>query len=222
MLFAQSGNYISLKQRTEILENNNKLTKELDIFYDNNKYTITKYYYSEPEYIMVANVFGEIKTYYPTKNEVDFKQISEMSTKKSLIYYFANNFTEHLGLADEGFSLISNTFEDPYYVTQWNAPSALSGIETVKMVFDNGLPIYSEYNANKKKVLKKIYYTNYNDFSKFRLPAKIIEISYLPTGDSIISRTVFSDVKISSSPENSYFNFKIPENAKPLNAVEEK
>jgi hypothetical protein len=221
-LFAQSGNYISLKQRIEILENKNKLTRELDLFYDNDKQIITKHYHSNPEYIMVVNSLGEIKTYYPAKNEVDFKQISGMSSKKSLIYYFANNFTEHLGLADEGFSLISNTFEGQYYVTRWKAPSILSGIETVKMVFDNGLPIYSEYKANKEKILRKIYYTNYNDFNRFRLPSKIIEISYLPTGDSIISQTVFSDVKVSSKADNTYFNFKIPENAKPLNAVEEK
>jgi len=221
-LFAQSGNYISLKQQTEILENKNKLTSEIDLFYDNDKQIITKYYHSHPDYLMVVNALGEIKTYYPTKNEVDYKQISEMSSKKSLIYYFANNFTEHLGLADEGFSLISNSFEDQYYVTLWKAPSILSGIETVKMVFDNRFPIYSEYKTNKEKILRKVYYTNYNDFKRFRLPSKIIEISYLPSGDSIISRTVFSDVKVSSTADNSYFNFKIPENAKPLNAAESK
>jgi hypothetical protein len=145
-----------------------------------------------------------------------------MSSKRNLIYYFANNLTDHLGLADEGFSLISNTFEDRYYVTLWKAPSILGGIETVKMVFDNGFPIYSEYKANKEKILKKIYYLSYNDFARFRLPSKIIEISYLPKGDSIISRTAFSDVKVSSTADNSYFNFKIPEDAKPLNGGESK
>ncbi|MFW6246227.1 MAG: hypothetical protein ACOC13_02125 [Tangfeifania sp.] len=163
---------------------------------------------------------GEIKTYYPEKNEVDFKQISELSSKRSLIYYFVNNSTEHLGLVDEGFSLESSNFEDQYYVTNWKPPSVLSGLANVKMVFENGFPVYSEYQANKENTLKKIYYTNYKDFERFRLPMKIIEISYKPSGDSIISRTVFSDVNISSVANNSYFNFKIPENAKPV-AVEE-
>ncbi len=221
-LLAQSGSFISLKQHSEILENKNKLTSEIDLFFDNDKQTITKYYHSSPDYIMVVNALGEIKTYYPTKNEVVYKQITEMSSKRNLIYYFANNLTDHLGLADEGFSLVSNTFEDQYYVTLWKAPSILRGIETVKMVFDNGFPIYSEYKANKEKILKKIYYLNYNDFERFRLPLKIIEISYLPSGDSIINRTVFSDVKVSTTADNSYFNFKIPENAKPLNAGESK
>ena len=221
-LHAQSGNYISLKQRTEILENKKKIANEVDLFFDNNKQIITKYYHSSTEFIMVTNSLGEIKTYYPESNEVGYKQITELSSKRNLIYYFANNLTDHLGLADEGFSLSSNTFENQFYVTLWKAPSVLKGIETVKMVFENGLPVYSEYLANKKKILKKIYYTNYKDFTQFRLPLKIIEISYMPSGDSIINRTLFSDVKVSSSADNKYFNFKIPDNAKPLGAVKNK
>jgi hypothetical protein len=216
-LTAQSKNYISLKQHTNILENKNKLTNEIDLFFDNDKLTMTKYYHSSPDYIMVVNALGEIKTYYPSKNEVVYNQISEMSSKRNLIYYFANNLTDHLGLADEGFSLISNTFEDNFYVTLWKAPSIMRGINTVKMVFDNGFPIYSEYKTNKETILKKIYYLAYSDFERFKLPSKIIEISYLPSGDSIINRTIFSDVKVTSTTDNSYFNFKIPENAKPLN-----
>ena len=42
-LFAQPGNYISLKQRTEILENKNKLTTDLDLFYDKDKLNIRKH-----------------------------------------------------------------------------------------------------------------------------------------------------------------------------------
>lgn len=216
-LTAQSKSYISLKQHTDILENKNKLTNEIDLFFDNDKLTMTKYYHSSPDYIMVVNALGEIKTYYPSKNEVVYKQISEMSSKRNLIYYFANNLTDHLGLADEGFSLISNTFEDNFYVTLWKAPTIMQGINTVKMVFDNGFPIYSEYKTNKETILKKIYYLAYSDFERFKLPSKIIEISYLPSGDSIINRTVFSDVKVTSTADNSNFNFKIPENAKPLN-----
>lgn len=215
-LRAQPGSYISLKQHTEVLEKGNKLGTDIDLFYDTNRQIITKYYHSSPDFIMVANSLGEIKTYYPAKNEVDYRQIPEMSSTRNLIYYFANNLTDNLGLADEGFSLISNSFENQYSVTVWKAPSILSGLETVKMVFDNGLPVYSEYKANKKKITKKIYYTGYQDFDRFRLPSRIIEISYRPSGDSVISRTVFSAVKVSLSAEGPYFNFKIPENAKPI------
>ncbi len=215
-LNAQTGNYISLKQQTEVLENKKKITNVVDLYFDNNKLIITKYYHSLPDFVVIANSLGEIKTWYPGSNEVAYKQITELSSKRSLIYYFANNLTDDLGLAEEGFNLSSNTREDQFYVTLWTAPSILKGIATVKMVFENGLPVYSEYQANKKKILKKIYYTNYKDFTQFRIPLKIIEISYMPSGDSIINRTNFSDIKVSSSPDGQYFNFKIPDNAKPV------
>ena len=221
-LFAQTTNYISLKQHSEILENKKKIATDIDLFFDNTKKTITKYYHSSPEFIMLINSLGEIKTYYPASNEVGFKQISEMSSKRNLIYYFANNLTDHLGLADEGFSLVSNTYENQFYVTIWKAPSILKGIESVKMVFENGIPVYSEYQSLKKKIMKKIYYTNYKDYTQFRLPLKIIEISYLPSGDSIINRTLFSNVKVSPTSDDKYFNFKIPDNAKPLETAKSK
>jgi hypothetical protein len=211
-----------MKQHTEVLENKKKITNEVDLFLDNNKQIITKCYHSSPEFVLVINSLGEIKTYYPASNEVGYKQVAELSSKRNLIYYFANNLTDQLGLADEGFTLSSNTFENQFYVTFWKAPSILKGIETVKMVFENGLPVYSEYQANKKKILKKIYYTNYKDFTQFRFPLKIIEISYMPSGDSIINRTLFSNVKVSSSADDKYFNFKIPENAKPLGVTKNK
>ena len=217
-IYAQPGTYISLKQNTDITENNKKISNEVDIFFDNNKKIITKIYHSRKSFVIISNSLGEIKTYYPASNEVAYNQIRELSSKRNLIYYFANNLTDNLGLSDEGFNLTSSTFEDQYYVTIWKAPSILKGIDKVKMVFENRLPVYTEYNSLKNKVIKKIYYTNYNDFNQFRLPLKIIEISYLPSGDSIVTRTVFSNVKASSSGDNEYFNFKIPENAKPLDA----
>lgn len=219
-LNAQNGNYISMNQRTEILENKKKLTNNVDLYYDKNKQTITKYYHSSPEFIMNINALGEIKTYYPKSNEVGFKHVPELSTKRNLIYYFINNFTNHLGLADEGFQLSSNTYENQYNVTVWRAPSYLKNIESVKMVFDNGLPVFAEYQANKKKIIKKIYYTNYKNFTQFRFPQKIIEISYLPTGDSVVNRTVFSEISISPTTDNPFFNFKIPSDAKPIEVPE--
>lgn len=219
---AQPGNYISVKQRVEILENRNKLATDVDWFLDNGKQILTKYYHASPDFIIVTNPLGEIKTYYPSRNEVDYKQMSENSSKRNLIYYFVNNLTDNLGLADEGFTLVSNTFENQYYVTLWKAPSVLNGVESVKMVIDNGFPVYSEYKSGKKKILRKIYYSNYKDFGSFRLPMKIIEISFRTPGDSIISRTVFSDVKVSSTADNSYFDFKIPEDAKPIKPAENK
>lgn len=215
-LKSQTGSYISLKQQTDVTENGKKINNEVDLYFDNDKKILTKYYHSRKSFILISNSLGEIKTYYPSSNEVAFYQARELSSKRNLVYYFANNFTDNLGLTEEGFTLSSNNIENQYDVTIWKAPFSLKGIAAVKMVFENRLPIYSEYQSNKAKILKKIFYTNYKDFISFRLPLKIIEISYLPSGDSIVTRTQFSNIRVSSSADNEYFNFKIPENAKPL------
>lgn len=221
-LFAQPGNYISFTQKSDILENHKKMSSEIDVYFDNDKRIITKHFYSPKEFLSITNSLGEMKIYYPSTNEVSYQQIQSMASVRNLIYYFVNNLTDQLGLADEGFTLISNSYEDSYYVTFWKAPASLKGIDKVKMVFENGFPIYSEYLSIDEKVEKKIYYTNYNDFPTFRLPSKIIEISYMPNGDSTVNRTLFSNVKVASTPDNSYFKFKIPENAKPLSTVSPK
>lgn len=218
LVVAQPGTYISLKQKTDVIENSKKMTNEIDLYFDNNKKIITKNYHSLKSFVMISNALGEIKTYYPGTNEVVYNQVKELSSHRNLIYFFANNLTDNLGLMDEGFTMSSNTFEDQYNVTIWKAPLTMKGIHEVKMVFENRLPVYSEYQSDKSKVLKKIYYTNYKDFDQFRLPLKIIEISYLPSGDSIVTRTLFSNVKASPTADDEYFNFKIPENAKPLGA----
>ena len=83
---AQQGNYISLKQQTEILENKKKISNVVDLYFDKNKQMLTKYYHTSPEFIMVVNSLGEIKNYYPGTNQVDYKQISELSSKRNLIY----------------------------------------------------------------------------------------------------------------------------------------
>jgi hypothetical protein len=213
---AQTGSYISFTQKTEVLENKKKATSEVEVYFDNSKRTITKHFYSPKEFMSVTNPLGEVKTYFPSTNEVNYQQMQELASVRNLIYYFANNLTDHLGLADEGFTLVSNTYEGSYYVTLWKAPPLLKGIDTVKMAFENGVPVYSEYTSTDGKTLKKIFYTNYNDYTSFRLPAKIIEIAYLPNGDSTVNRTIFSNVKVSSIPESEYFNFKIPDDAKPI------
>lgn len=217
---AQTGSFISVKQKTEVLENHRKITTSVDLFLNNDKQTITKYYHASPDFIMHTNALGEIKTYYPESNEVAYRQIAGMSSKRNLLYYFANNLIDNLGLVDEGFQLVSNGYEGSYYVTVWQAPSSLQGVGSVKMVFENGLPVYSEYQASKEKIMRKIYYANYQDFRQFRLPMQIVEISYKSETDSIISRTSFSDVKVSLTDDNSYFNFKIPEDAKPISKDE--
>jgi hypothetical protein len=213
---AQEGNFISLKQVSEMLENKKKSSSLLYLYFDKNRSTLTKYINTPDEIITVTNRLGEVKIYYPETNQVTYMQSGQLSSQRSLIHYFANHQTEHLGLADEGFQLESRKYEGQYLVTEWKSPSGLKMIDRVKMVFDGANPIYAEYLTTNKSIFKKIYYTGYHDFGSFRMPLRITEINYQENGDSTINRTIFSEFTIGKTAHSEYFNFKIPDDAKPI------
>ena len=105
-------------------------------------------------------------------------------------------------------------------VTSWIPPAHLMNqIENVEMAYENYLPIYTAIYDNKSKISKRVYYSNYVYVGQYSLPLKITEIEYLANGDSIISRKEYSNVKMGTEADNSYFNFKIPSNAKLVKQV---
>lgn len=216
LALAQTDRYISLTQKIEVLENHKKITNFLDLYFDKEKSTLTKHLFKPHELITMANSLGEMKIYYPESNEVAYKQSPEYSSLRNIVYYFSNNNTDHLGLVDEGFNLVSQNYENSYLVTVWKSPDNLNLIDRVKMVFEGANPIYAEYTDKKGAILKRIYYSSYSNFSTFRLPLRITEINYQPTGDSIVNRSLFSKVRVTSTPESDFFNFKIPDDAIPL------
>lgn len=199
-----------------MVENQKKISGLLELYYDKSKNTITKKVAKPEELIIVTNKLGEMKVYYPSTNQVSYMQTNELSSQREMIFYFANNQTDHLGLMDEGFNLVSRNYDGDYIVTVWKAPSNIKAVDQVKMVFDGSNPIYAEYTSAENQVIKKIYYSNYQDYISFRLPLRITEIGYLESGDSTIKRTIFSNVNITTSPASEFFNFKIPDDATPI------
>ena len=78
-LKSQTGSFISLKQQIDVTENGKKINNEVDLYFDNNKKILTKYYHFQKNFILISNSLGEIKTYYPSNNEVVYNQARELS-----------------------------------------------------------------------------------------------------------------------------------------------
>jgi hypothetical protein len=152
--------------------------------------------------------------YFPANNTVSVQQNESYSTTNELLYYFVNNKVTDLGLAKEGFKLIKTGSEEGLMVTTWQAPGTLKVINKIKIVFKDMLPVFAEYLTINGTIMKKIYYSNYADYKTFRMPLRITEISFETKADSTIRLSVFSNVRTSNFPENNYFDFKIPEDAK--------
>jgi len=172
--------------------------------------------YTKPnEYFVITNVSGDAQIYYPAKNEVFMTQSLIFETEKSFLYYFLNNKIADLGLKDLGFTLSKTHFEDKMLVSTWKPSVKLnSKIGKIELVHENQLPIYIAYYDEKYKLTKKIYYYDYYNHPSLKLPQKVVEFNYLPKGDSVVNKLVYSNIKLNEQANSTWFNYKIPANAK--------
>jgi hypothetical protein len=133
------------------------------------------------------------------------------------LYYFLSNQVNDLGLRELGYTIKATRFEEGITVTDWIPPNLqLGNLSKVELAQENYLPIYTAYYNAKNKAIRKVYFSDYTISSAAALPRRITEIEYLPNGDSIISRKVYSDIKFDLDASDEYFNFKIPSDAKPI------
>jgi hypothetical protein len=213
-LLAQTKDCVSVTQVTQTLQKGSKSIFKCDIYYNKEMDAVVTHHYYPAEFVKISNRSGELKIYFPATNTVTVQQNQSYSTTNELLYYFVNNKATDLGLAKEGFKLIKTGSEEGLMVTTWQAPVTLKVINKIKIVFKDMLPVYAEYQAPSGTIMKKIYYSNYTDFRTFRMPLRITEISFESKADSTIRLSVFSNVRTKDFPENNYFNFIIPDDAK--------
>jgi len=211
---SQESGKVSVSQEVQVLSKGTKNIFRSDIYYNRENDVIIVHHTYPSDFVKISNKLGEEKIYFPKTNTVSIQQDATFSSANDLLYYFVNNKTSDLGLAREGFKLISTEREEGMLVTIWQAPPSLKVVNLVKMVFRDMLPVYAEYTDPKGKTMKKIYYSKYSDQSSFSLPMRITEISYEGKTDSVIRLSLFSDVRTSGFPDNNYFDFKIPADAK--------
>jgi hypothetical protein len=214
ILLSQDKGLVKVSQETQVLRNGTKSIFRCDIYYNKEKDVIVTHHSYPSDFVKMSNRFGEMKIYFPSTNTVTIEESPSLSTTNELLYYFVNNRTSDLGLSKEGFKLVSSSREKDLLITIWQAPLSFKVVNQIKIVIRDLLPIYAEYIGMDGLIKKKIYYSKYSDFKTFRMPLRITEISFESKTDSTIRLSVFSNILTSDFPPDSYFNFKIPEDAK--------
>jgi hypothetical protein len=215
--FNSDSRRISVTMESKRLHKGKVVTVKADIFF---KYTegILIMHYSYPnDYVFMTNTKGEVKVYYPDKNEVMVQQNQMFSSDNDALYFFLSNKLNDLGLKESGYKLQSTKFENGLTVSSWLPPAMLlNKISRVQLAHENYLPIYSAYYNAANRPLRKVYFSNYYVANQAAIPQRITEIEYLPNGDSVISRKIYSNINFDGQARSSYFDFKIPANAKLL------
>ena len=164
--------------------------------------------------VMITNRLGELTIYDPGKNTVYRTQSLEYSSENNLIYYFLNGRTQDMGLSEMGFTRQKTNFDGGLMITEWVPPIQLNHLfSRIELVHEDHMPIYAGYYDAVGKLVKKVYYSDYQIYTDIILPMRLTEFNYLPTGDSIINRVILSDVRINRRAISKWFDFEIPEDA---------
>jgi len=185
-----------------------------DIFYQRNGNMITHFTYPR-EYMIVANKLGETRIYDPMKNTVIEYQNFLFSTQSSQFYYFFSGRVADMGLTKIGYVQDKTYNEGVLLVTEWKLkrPDKKANIQRIRIVYDGQRPVYMHYEEAGGRVFRKVYYYNYQMLNDYTFPSTTTEILY-DKGDSVVSKTNYTDFKLNEMSTSAWFDYTIPANAK--------
>lgn len=206
---------ISMKMVARSLHKGKSVTANADVYYQTSGGQMVTHFTFPFEQVVITNSKGEYKNYDVKNNTIEQSQGLDYSSKNSFFYCFLTGKTYDMGLASFGYLLKDTKFEQEMVITTWHPPADSDiPLDRVEIVHENSLPVYMAFIDKNGKPSTKVYYSGYHDLQTIRLPLNITEFQYLPDGDSIISKRIYSDIKINEQVNNSYLDFKIPANAK--------
>lgn len=215
----QMVDVIQVKMTARTMNKGKYTLMNADIWYQNRDGKMVSHYTAPDNLVIITNNKGEAQLYNVEQNTVASQQNQAYSTNGSYFYYFLANKANNLGLDDLGFKLADTKFEGSRVISKWLPPaSLLSVLKSVEMVLDNYKPIYMAYYNPKGKIIRKVFYYQYKSMSDIiSLPLAVTEINYLDSGDSVLTKTSYSDIKINNEVKDiDYINFIIPANAKKM------
>lgn len=205
---------LSVHRVSQALSKGKKVTTVADCYYDTRSYKFVVNAVKPEEFVKIINNKGELKLYFIRKNSLLVKQNSAFSSYNEVLHYFVNNLYDDLGLKREGFKISETKYDGDYMITTWLPPSGFKALEKVEIVYEKMVPVYCAYYSPKGEIIKKTYYSDYYQGSNLILPQRIMEVSYTAVNDSIVRRTIYSNIKFNEEVSDYYLNFKIPNDAK--------
>jgi outer membrane lipoprotein-sorting protein len=205
---------ISADMTIRQVQQGKSVTLRGSLYYQRNGNLVTHFVYPK-EYMIVANRLGETKLYDPAKNTVVQYQNFLFSTQSSQFYYFFSGKVSDMGLTRIGYVQDKTYNEAGMLVTEWKlkTPDKKAAIQRIKIVYEGQRPVYMHYEEAGGRVFRKVFYYNYQMLDTYYFPATTTEILY-DKGDSVVSKTNYTDFKLNENTAAAWFNYAIPRNAK--------
>src|SRR5882757_4874389 len=205
---------LSVDMTIRQVQQGKSVTLKGSLFYQQNGNMVTHFIYPR-EYMIVANKLGETRLYDPVKNTVIQYQNFLFSTQSSQFYYFFSGKISDMGLTRIGYVQDKTYNEGSLLVTEWKlkTPDKKASIQRIKIVYDVQRPVYMHYQEAEGRVFRKVFYYNYQMLDAYFFPATTTEILY-DKGDSVVSKTNYTDFRLNERATDDYFIYTIPPNAK--------
>ena len=193
-----------------------KVTTVTKSVYCSNNGRLVAYFHTPAKYVMLTNPGGETRIYLPAVNEVMTPdRDADISSRDELLSIYMTGRLDDLGLSLYGYRAVaSSTTEEGYLKKQFTASSSASPMASVEIVYDKYLPIYCEYTSPSGKVVRRLYLSHYTTVpgSRLTLPLRLTSIEYPTAKDSVIVRTLYSNVQVDRDDPG--FDFEIPSDAR--------
>ena len=144
------------------------------------------------EYYLECNFSGHCRMYFPAGNK--YEESEDRSSRDDLCFLFLSGTTGDMGLQSMGYVLAESVPEEDGILRK---TFRNKGSEVV-LVLRNYLPIYLEYHSSSGQTLGKIYLSDYKSVGSLVFPHRKTEISYTSKKDSVVIRTLYSNVAVDS------------------------
>jgi outer membrane lipoprotein-sorting protein len=205
---------ISADMTIRQVQQGQSVTLKGSLYYLRNGNMVTHFVYPR-EYMIVANKLGETRLYDPVKNSVIQYQNFLFSTQSSQFYYFFSGRISDMGLTRIGYVQEKTYNDGSLLVTEWKlkTPNKKSAIQHIRIVYDGQRPVYMHYEEAGGRVFRKVFYYNYQQLDAYSFPTTTTEILY-EKGDSVVSKTSYTDFRLNERATGGYFDYTIPPNAK--------
>lgn len=208
----QDFQWVSFEMSKRSTKNGMMTRVDAKVFYKSSGEMVT--HFSEPvEMFVLNNSLGDVQIYNPEENEVFRSLDNRLGSQNNTFYYFLLGNSDDMGLEESGFSLQNSRVEDMMLISEWSPPvDANKQLELVELVSNGEYPAFMGYLTKDGSYIKKIFYYDFDEVRESDFPKSITEIDYI-NGDSVVTKTSFSNFQFDSPEDAELANYKVPDTA---------
>ena len=178
---------------------------------------LVSHFFMPLEYYAIELSKGEARYWLPGSNQVYTEHTGSTSSKDEVLYIFLSRMVQDMGLLQYGYTLKSSVAEKDGYLKKTFVTDNPDNTPVVEVVYKDFQPVYMAYRNTDGRLRGRWYYSNYKSVGRISVPSRTTEILYPSPKDSIVTRSIYSNLVADS--DDPLATFEIPSDAKPMSVA---